>query len=206
MLVFNEGAVMYNTTLTDDVYFTVTAPNVSDWFTSYLYNVDVAASVDQSYHSYDDTTTPNLVWVDSDAAAALLMTGNLTNSSEAVLSMTPYTLFAHAQGDISCNGVRNSYCGLKEYAQIGGSRSTLPSNMMSTGLTRRGEGNVTKQEFFITGLNRSSIYEAILVQEPSSGSLSTRDDVAGGGGVVFSQTEFDTKSSKLRGNRGIPCW
>lgn len=197
MVVFTEGAVMYNTTFTGDVYFTVTAPNVSDWFTSSLYNVDVAASVDESYHSYDELTEPDLVWVDSDAGAALLMTGNLTNSSDATMSRAPYTMFAHSQGDVSINGVRNSYCGLKEYAQIGGSRSLLPSNMMSTGLTRRGEGNVTKQEFFITGLNKSSIYEAILVQEPATGSLSTRaDNVAGGGGIVFRQTEFDTKSSK----------
>ncbi|KAK6077346.1 calcium influx-promoting protein ehs1 [Seiridium cupressi] len=194
-VVFNEGAVMYNMTFTDDVYFTVTAPNVSDWFASSLYNVDIAASIDQSYHSYDDETNPNLVWVDSDAGAALLMTGNLTNSSATVLSRAPYTMYANPQDDVSINGVRNSYCGLKEYAQIGGSRSTLPSNMMSTGLTRRGEGNVTKQEFFITGLNKSSVYEAILIQEPLSGRLSTRDDVAGGGGVVFRQTEFDTKST-----------
>lgn len=196
VLIFDEGAVMYNTTFTGDVYFTVTAPNVSDWFTSSLYNVDVAASVDKSYHSYDDKADPDLVWVDSDAGAALLMTGNLTNSSDASISRTPYTMFANAQGDVSVNGVRKSYCGLKEYAQIGGSRSLLPTNMMSTGLTRRGEGNVTKQEFFITGLNKSSVYEAILVQEPDSGSLSTRDNVAGGGGIVFRQTEFDTKSSE----------
>ncbi|KAH6648916.1 stretch-activated Ca2+-permeable channel component-domain-containing protein [Truncatella angustata] len=194
-VVFKEGAVMYNTTFTDDVYFTVTAPNVSEWFTSYLYNVDVAASVDQSYHTYDETSDPDLVWVDSDAGAALLMTGNLTNSSAVILSRAPYTMFAFPQGDVTVNGVRNSYCGLKEYAAIGGSKSTLPTNMLSTGLTRRGEGNVTKQEFFITGLNKSSIYEAILVQEPDTGSLSTRDNVAGGGGVVFRQTEFDTKST-----------
>lgn len=195
MLVFNEGAVMYNTTFTDDVYFTVTAPNVSDWFTSSLYNVDVAVSVDKSYHAYDETNDPDLVWVDSDAGAALLMTGNLTNGSAAVMSRAPYTMFAYPQGDVSVNGVRKSYCGLKEYAAIGGSKSTLPGNMMSTGLTRRGEGNVTKQEFFITGLNKSSVYEAILVREPDTGTLSTRDNVAGGGGVVFKQTEFDTKST-----------
>lgn len=197
VLVFDEGAVMYNVTFTEDVYFTITAPNVSDWFTSSLYNVDVAASVDQSYHSYDSDTEPDLVWVDSDAGAALLRTGNLTNSSDTTLSTAPYTMFAYPQNDATVKGVMKSYCGLKEYAQIGGSQATTA--LMSTGLTTRGQGNLTKQEFFITGLNKSSIYEAILVQEPgvaAPDSLSKRDDtVAGGGGVVFRQTEFDTKSS-----------
>ncbi|ETS80359.1 hypothetical protein PFICI_07888 [Pestalotiopsis fici W106-1] len=195
VLVFDEGAVMYNMTFSEDVYFTITAPNVSDWFTSSLYNVDVAASVDQSYHSYDADTEPDLVWVDSDSGAALLRTGNLTNSSDTELTTAPYTMFAYSQNDATVVGVKRSYCGLKEYAEIGGSQSTTA--LMSTGLTRRGQGNSTKQEFFITGLNKSSIYEAILVQEPgTTGSLNKRDDnVAGGGGVVFRQTEFDTKSS-----------
>ncbi|KAI0167280.1 stretch-activated Ca2+-permeable channel component-domain-containing protein [Pestalotiopsis sp. NC0098] len=191
--VFDQGAVMYNMTFSDDVYFTITAPNVSDWFTSSLYNIEVAASVDQSYHSYDTNTEPDLVWVDSDIGASLLRTGNLTNGSDTEVSRTPYTMFAYQQGDVSVRGVEKSYCGLKEYAQIGGSQATTA--LMSTGLTRRGQGNSTKQEFFITGLNKSSVYEAILVQEPNSGSLSKRDNVAGGGGVVFRQTEFDTKST-----------
>ncbi|KAI0123103.1 stretch-activated Ca2+-permeable channel component-domain-containing protein [Xylariales sp. AK1849] len=193
--VFNEGAVMYNTTLTEDVYFTVTAPNVSTEFSSRLYNVEVATSVDQSYHSFDDTTAPNLVWVDSDAKATLLTTGNLTARSDEVITKPPYTMFGYARGDTSVNGVRNSYCGLQEYAQIGGRTSGLPSDMIVSGMTRRGDGNVTKQEFYFSGLNSSTVYLGILARDPEANSTAKRDNTPGGGGVVFKPTEFDTKST-----------
>ncbi|KAI1853509.1 hypothetical protein JX266_001493 [Neoarthrinium moseri] len=197
-LLFEEGAVMYNTTVSGDVYFTVAAPFIKDTFTSKMYNFEVAVSVDQPYHYFDNTTDPNVNWVDSDAGAALLITGNLTDNPDTVMTEMPYSLFAYAQGDVSVLGVRNSYCGLGNYAQIGGNRSTLPKNMMSMGMTRRGEGNLTKQEFFFTGLNKSTTYQAILTTNPgfsSNISTSKRDTGVGSKKVVFRQTEFDTKST-----------
>jgi calcium channel MID1 len=194
--VFDEGAVMYNTTLTGDVFFSVAAPNVSTVFSTTTYNMDIAASVDQSYHTYDDASTPNLIWVDSDANATLMITGNLTDNSNELISTPPYTMFGYTQGDMSVVGIRNSYCGLKLYAQIGGSRSPLPANIMTTGMTRRGTGNVTKQEFYFKGLNSSTTYMGILARDTGAGSNTKRDGVAGGGGLVFRQTEFDTKPSE----------
>lgn len=191
--IFNEGAVMYNTTLTGDVFFSVGAPNVSNAFLTKTYNVDVAASVDQSYHSFDDTSAPNLAWVDSDANATLMITGDLTDSSNEPVSTPPYTMFGYTQGDLSVVGIRNSYCGLKLYAQIGGTRSLLPTNTITTGITRRGSKNVTKQEFYFKGLNSSTTYLGILARDMGSGSNAKRDGVAGGGGLIFRQTEFDTK-------------
>ncbi|KAH8664283.1 stretch-activated Ca2+-permeable channel component-domain-containing protein [Xylariales sp. PMI_506] len=198
-LSFTEGAVMYNTTFTQDVYFTVVAPNVSSTYVSPLYNVEVAASIDQSYHTFDNTSTPNLLWVDSDANATLLRTNDLTSNSTEVITSLPYTIYSYSNADLSVVGVRYSYCGLQEYAQIGGSRSTMPSNMLSTGLTRRGTDNTTKEEFYYSGLNSSTTYEGILVRQPGSDStLSGRKreaNIAGGGGVVYKPTEFSTKSS-----------
>lgn len=195
LVVFDEGAVMYNLTLDATAYFTIGAPNVSDWFTSNLYNFEIAASTDQSYHSYNDAASPNLYWVDSDAGAALLTTGNLDSSIN--MTGTPYDMFAYGQNDKSIVGVRNSYCGLQQYAQIGGSRSILPKNMMTTSMAKR-MGGSPRQEFYVTGLNRSSSYRGQLVQKSASTGSSTKraTDVAGGGGIVFKETDFNTKSSK----------
>ncbi|ORY71985.1 calcium influx-promoting protein ehs1 [Pseudomassariella vexata] len=190
--VFDEGAVMWNTTLSEDVYFTVSAPNVSTEFSSRFYNVEIAASVDQSYHSYGEKTA--LYWVDSDANATLLMTGNLTNSSGEAIATPPYTMFAYNQDEKAVVGVRNSFCGLKLYAQIGGTRSSLRTDMMRTGMTTRGQQNATRQEFYFNGLNSSTSYTGILAREPGVNALGKRDG-AGGGGAVFNTTQFSTKDS-----------
>ncbi len=58
---FDEGAVMYNTSTTGDIYFAVYAPNVSTVFSGTTYNFQVAASVDGWYHSFSvSTSTPTL--------------------------------------------------------------------------------------------------------------------------------------------------
>lgn len=193
-VVFQEGAVMYNTTLSGDVYFSVTAPNVSEAFASRLFNVDVAASIDQSYHSFDVTSDPDLLWVDSDSSTSLFTTRNLTDSPDKVVETPPYSMFAYAEGDTSVIGVRQSICGLKQYAQIGGSKSTFPSNMIRVGLSNKSSGGLTKQQIYLRGLNSSTNYVGILAKSPNN-SLGKRENTAGGGGTVFRQVEFDTKSN-----------
>lgn len=196
--VFTEGAVMYNASFDRDVYFSVVAPpNVSsDGFTSRRYNFNVAASIDQSYYAFDDTSDPDLVWVDSDATASLLSTRDMMQKD--AHPVPPYSLFAYTEDYIGVKGIRKSYCGLKEYAMIGGRRSALPQNISSTGMSTRGtNGSMMRQEFFLGGLNASTRYQSILARDPNSIAKGTRANVPGGGGVVFRQTDFATKPGLL---------
>ncbi|KAK8004421.1 ribonuclease H-like protein [Apiospora arundinis] len=200
VLVFNEGAVMYNTTLSgDDVYFTIVAPPkvASTDFDTTTYNVNVAASVDKSYFSYDADSEPNVFWVDSDSGATLMATGELKPTKDnPALERPPYTMFVFKEGDMSLNGVRNSYCGLKEYSLIGGTRSRLPADTMTTRMAKRGTDSITKQEFFLNGLNSSTRYTAVLASDPNAMPGRKRaDNVPGGGGFVFRQTSFQTSDT-----------
>ncbi|KAI1076255.1 stretch-activated Ca2+-permeable channel component-domain-containing protein [Whalleya microplaca] len=196
-IVFTEGAVMFNTSLDRDVYLSISAPNVSSEFfdAEQPYNFQVAASTDQSYHTYNVEDDSDLVWVDSDASAALFTSGNLTNSSDQTVSTMPYVMFAQNKDNVEINGLRYSYCGLSKFAQIRG-LDDGGFGGVDMGLKKGGEGNLTRQEFYISGLNASSHYIGILVRTSTNNSTTKRlanSPVAGGGGVVFRQTEFETK-------------
>ncbi|KXJ93138.1 stretch-activated Ca2+-permeable channel component-domain-containing protein [Microdochium bolleyi] len=190
-IVFTEGAVVFNTTLQGDVYFSVFAPSVaSDKFdaTSSPYNVQVAASVDEPYHSYGNARRADLVWIDSDSSATLLTIRNVTSNSSQTLQTPPYIMFAQNRGDMTVNGMRNSYCGLSRWAQM--RQLSDGQSMIKTGLRIDAETNTTRQEFYLNGLNSSSKYMGFLASYQERGS---KREVPGGGGVVLRQTDFETK-------------
>ncbi|KAI0408194.1 stretch-activated Ca2+-permeable channel component-domain-containing protein [Xylaria palmicola] len=196
-IVFDEGAVMFNTSLDSDVYFSISAPQVSEkYFSTELpYNYEVAVSLDGYHHSYDDRAQPNLYWVDSDASSALLTTKNLTSHSDEVLSAPPYVIFVQNTKALDINGVRKSYCGLRSWAQIrplqdGDSQATM-------GLRQGGNGNLTMQEFYITGLKANANYTGIIALNTGS-SLQKRQEsdsaeASPSGVVVYNGVDFTTK-------------
>ncbi|OAA64528.1 calcium channel subunit mid1 [Niveomyces insectorum RCEF 264] len=191
--VFSEGAVMVSVNATDDVYVGIAAPNISTTMLSGTYNFQLAASVDGWYHSYDNETDANLIWVDSDARAALLYTHNLTESTDgitdaSIMDRQPYVMFAQNADDRSADGVRFSYCGLQTYAQIAATNNGKFTSMVETGMTRAGLGNLPKQQFYFSGLNASSNYLGILAALPANGTT-------GGGGQVARATRFATKAA-----------
>ena len=195
---FNEGAVMFNFTTNREVYIGIHAPNVSDVFSG-IYNVRVAASTDNFYYSYDEEDDADLIWLDSDSQGALLITHNLTDKADPaieakIMSTQPYVLFAHNKKDRGINGIKYSYCGLQSHALIAATRDGRQLSMVRTGMTKRGPGNLPKQQFFFNGLNSSSEYIGILARDgdPSGKSAAA----AGAGGQVFKATSFNTKSSK----------
>ncbi|KAI1367430.1 stretch-activated Ca2+-permeable channel component-domain-containing protein [Xylaria arbuscula] len=192
-IVFDEGAVMYNASLDSDVYFSISAPQVSEKYfdTTLPYNYEVAVSLDGYYHSYDIEAQPNLYWVDSDASSSLLTTQNLTSSPDEVVSTPPYAVFVQNKDNLGINGIRKSYCGLKSWAQIrplqdGGSQAT-------TGLRQGGDNNLTMQEFYITGLNASTDYSGIVVLNTSLSLSKRQESGTGGGVVVYDGVDFSTK-------------
>ncbi|KAJ9142759.1 Calcium influx-promoting protein ehs1 [Pleurostoma richardsiae] len=194
--VFTEGAVMYEMETSGDIYLSISAPSVATVFSG-TYNFQVAVSVDAYYHSYDDSSDADLIWVDSDASSALLMTHNLTDSQDStvddeIMSKEPYVMFAQNAEDVSINGLQYSYCGLTNYAQIAAVNNGKFASMVTTGMTKRGAGNLPKQQFYFSGLNASSSYQGILANNTNSST--TESNVVGGGGHVFRATNFTTKS------------
>ncbi|KAI0119195.1 stretch-activated Ca2+-permeable channel component-domain-containing protein [Daldinia grandis] len=196
-IVFTEGAVMFNTSIDKDVYLSISAPDVpaEQFDTSREYNFELVVSTDQYYFSFqgNHTDPDRLVWVDSDASAALLQTGFLNNVSSQVITTPPYVMFAHNDNNMDIKGLRNSYCGLSSYAQIR-NLADGSSGAMTIGLKNGGEDNLTRQEFYVSGLNASSNYTAILARPPGK-SLQTRQEESStiGGGIVFQPATFSTK-------------
>jgi calcium channel MID1 len=194
---FKEGAAMFNLTANGDVYIGVHAPN-STAFTG-AYNFRIAASTDTYFYTYNEQDDADLIWVDSDAQGALLITHNLTESydpavEQKIMSTHPYVMFAQNANDTSINGLKYSYCGLQNHAQIATTKNGQFTSMVSTGMTKRGQGNLPKQQFFFSGLNSSASYLGILARDGNS-SVSG-NGLAGGGGHVFRATGFSTKSGR----------
>ncbi|TRX95372.1 hypothetical protein FHL15_003703 [Xylaria flabelliformis] len=197
IIVFDEGAAIYNTSLDRDVYFSISAPEVSEKYfsTSLPYNYEVTVSLDQYYYSYDSIAQPNLYLVDSDASSAYLTTLNLTSSSDQVVSTPPYTVFVQSADNPDINGIRNSYCGLNNWAQI---RPLKDGNSQATtGLRQGGDGNLTMQEFYISGLNASTNYTGIIALNTNLTVQKRQESGAGegftGGTIVYKGVNFTTK-------------
>jgi len=174
-----------------DVYIGVSAPNSTAYSGSYKYQI--AASIDAFFHEVvvDD---PNLYFIDADNTAALLVTNNLTlsdpNSTDYQQWMNiapPYTMFAHNTNNTALAGLEQSFCALDELAQVG-----RISNSIEVGMTSRGLGNKPKEQFYITGLNRSSSYDGILAMVGNS--TLSGNGVVGGGGKVWTPMSFATKA------------
>ncbi|KAI0194006.1 stretch-activated Ca2+-permeable channel component-domain-containing protein [Xylaria flabelliformis] len=197
IIVFDEGAAIYNTSLDRDVYFSISAPEVSDQYfsTSLPYNYEVTVSLDQYYYSYDSIAQPNLYLVDSDASSAYLTTLNLTSSPDQVVSTPPYTVFVQSADNPDINGIRNSYCGLNNWAQI---RPLKDGNSQATtGLRQGGDGNLTMQEFYISGLKASTNYTGIIALNTSLTVQKRQESGAGegftSGTIVYKGVNFTTK-------------
>ena len=198
MVVFNEGAAVYNLTTDKEVYIGVHAPNVSEAFSG-TYNFRVAASIDNYYYTFNERDDADLIWVDSDSQGALLITHNLTDSTDPItdqqiMSTQPYVLFAHNKKDRAINGLKFSYCGLQNYAQIAAIKDGRQTSMVRTGMTTRGQGSLPKQQFFFSGLNSSAEYVGILAT--NSAGVGKRQLSTIRGTTVFKATNFTTKSGK----------
>ncbi|KAK3297518.1 stretch-activated Ca2+-permeable channel component-domain-containing protein [Chaetomium fimeti] len=197
MFDFKEGAVAYSITTDREVYIGIYAPD-SETFSG-TYNVRITASTDSQYYTYSKRGVEDLILVDSDSQGALLITQSLTDSKDpneqaAVMRTQPYVLFAHNKKDRAINGVKHSYCGLYNYAQIAATKDERQTGTVKTSMTKR-HGDVPKQQFFFIGLNSSAEYIGILVKDgEDGGNLGKRQTAFERGPQVFEAMEFTTKS------------
>jgi hypothetical protein len=188
-----EGGYVAITKDTDsDVFIGVAAPNTTDYKGDYTFQI--AASIDAYFHS--TVNQSSLHFVDADVSAALLVTDNLTmsasNSSnyhQWMNMIPPYTMFAHNVNNTALEGLERSFCALDKLAQVG-----RISNITEVGMTSRGLGNKPKEQFYLTGLDKSSFYNGILAM--TGNSTSSGNGIVGGGGQVWKSTAFSTKTGK----------
>jgi calcium channel MID1 len=174
---FEEGLVELTVRADDSpVYVNVVAPKVSKDFEG-PYDFEVALSLNSSYHSFDRPTEvrTNLVWMDSDSSAALLLTSDLTDDEsdvDRVMAIDPpYELYVEDQNRPVFEGIRRSRCGMEQQAMIVANRNGdgRGHSMVRTSLTTRGTGGMPKQQFYFEGLEETSNYTAVLVQVASLG-------------------------------------
>lgn len=177
-----------------DVFIGVAAPNTTQY--SGFYKYQIAASIDAFFHNVDQND-PFLYFVDADNSAALLVTNNLTQSQPGTenyqqwMNITPpYTMFAHNINNTALAGLEKSFCALDTLAS-----TPEISNSVQVGMTSRGLGNKPKEQFYITGLNRSSTYNGILAMVGNS--TLSGNGVIGGGGKVWKPMNFSTKTGAL---------
>lgn len=176
-----------------DVFIGVAAPNTTDYTGTYQYQI--AASVDAYFHAVNNTG-PFLYFVDSSQHAALLVTNNLTQSNpdsenyQRWMNITPpYTMFAHNTNSSALVGLERSFCALDALAQVG-----RISKSVQVGMTSRGLGNKPKEQFYITGLRRSSLYNGILAM--TGNSIKWGNGIVGGGGTLWQPMNFSTKAGQ----------
>lgn len=198
-ITLNEGFARTSIQASGDWYISVHAPSRPNDFDG-VWNYELAVSIDRFFHAAD-STTPNLFLVDSDSTAALLVTNNLTQADSSQssykewMSLTaPYIVFASNVNDTRTIGISRSFCGLNQNSQITGSQSdpSGTSTNVQMQMITRGLGNKPKEQFYVHALNGSSHYYGTLALVGNS--TASGNGVVGGGGKVWSQMSFTTKT------------
>lgn len=169
---FDEGLAMLSVDVSDaPLYITVIAPDEQGDFSG-VYNVEMAVSTSNYYYYYDEASSTDkaVLWMDSDSSAALLVSQNLTHNRDDIQKIMrrdpPFELYVENTASSSLAGIRRSLCGMEKSALISARNDTgtAQSNLVRTSMTTRGPGALPKQQFYFEGLNRTSTYNAVLVQ------------------------------------------
>lgn len=184
---------------TESWYIAVSAPALPEGFEG-SWNYELAVSHDAFYHSVDQND-PFFYLIDTDNAAALLVTGNLTHASPGSTVYkqwmdwsTPFIMFGANVNDMAMMGLNSSYCGWKNSHQIAASQLDAEgtNSHVQTGMITRGLGNNPRQQFYVTDLNSSSSYFGVLAQPGNS--TAEGAGVVGGGGKIWQTVPWQTKS------------
>ncbi len=180
----------------NDVFFTVKAdenPNLEG-----SYNYELTASTDELYAAYNshrnfpnNETEDYFVHVESDSTSALFVSSNIMMDSPST-SLPPYSMFVYSKDDPTVVGIQRSFCGLRNHVQIKGNLLNDPSaSAVETRLIGLDKGE-KRQQFYVTGLNASSEYNAVLAIDGNY--TSDGGGVVRGGGTVGEFLSFRTKS------------
>ncbi|KAM3443460.1 hypothetical protein NHJ13734_001870 [Beauveria thailandica] len=196
---FDSGAVMFNMNYIDKLYITVQAPNISSSYEG-VYFFELAASTQDYYHRYVNKDG-QLLWLDSDASSALLVSKNFTTDADEAKQILEqgmqYQFYIDNELYPRLHGVRHSKCGLQTSAQIYATPNGTGNlnQLVHMTMTTRGPGGFPKQQFFVTSLNDTTEYRGFIIKVPNA-NPGKRDGegIVGGGGTVFASTTFNTVS------------
>ncbi|MCJ1306891.1 stretch-activated cation channel mid1 [Agyrium rufum] len=194
-VVVDSGYGTLSINVTDTVYIGLDAPASVPGFQG-NYSFEMTASIDAPYASYENTN--DLLFVDSDRASAFFISTNLTslNSSQSLKDqwlhlLPPFGIFINNANDTNFPGIRNSFCGLRNHAQIQGNLEGQDSNDIKVKMTVAGAG-IPQQAYYVPGLNASSTYYAIMAIK--SNYTQSGAGTVNGGGTVWNMTQFLTKT------------
>ncbi|KAL3458012.1 stretch-activated Ca2+-permeable channel component-domain-containing protein [Aspergillus heterothallicus] len=184
-----EGYMSRIVSSESNVYVGVVAPDAGNYSGSYSYQI--AASTDGLFHSVDDQA-PTLHFVDSGSDTALFNTVNaakdmLTKDQlESWQNGTAFTMFINNVNNTAISGMSRSYCALEQHSQV-----TRGDNLQTSITTRGRVDDGLQEQFYVTGLNRSSSYVAVLA---IPGNSTNSGDSVGGGGKLLNPKLFSTKT------------
>lgn len=166
---FAEGHMSTTLHTKSDVYIDIEAPKPSDFIGSYSYQV--AVSTDNFFHKFNDQVA---LRSDTGSTTALLYYAE----EIANIDTANYTVFTINADKADLSGLSQSYCALERAGKIANveTSSTKP-----------------REQFSITGLNRSSNYMGVLA---TSNTTNFGNGIVGGGGTVWKAEPFKTKASE----------
>ena len=201
-IVLNKGFANLTVNASRTVSIAVTAPSLSKDFSG-GWNYQLAASVDNYYHGADTDDTPPLYWVDSDTKSALLVTANLTDADpgdpeyDQWLNLsTPFIVFGqNVEDSNTIDGLRNSFCGLQSAPlKFVANQEDASGGIGNVEMGMISRSTKPQQQFYVSALNGSSSYEAILAMPGNS--TAKGSGVVGGGGRVWQSRQLNTKSGR----------
>ncbi|KAL4883091.1 stretch-activated Ca2+-permeable channel component-domain-containing protein [Aspergillus karnatakaensis] len=183
----DEGYMSAVVSTESDVYIGLVAPKDEAFSGSYSYQM--AASTVDFFHAVDDQDTL-MSFVDSGSQTALLVTNSSPtneNLNEEQLNFREnstgvYTIFINNANSTAISGMSRSYCALEQHSQ-----ASKGHNVQASMSTRKG----VQEQFYVTGLNRSSAYFGVLASGNSTG---FENGIVGGGGRVWKPEKFITKA------------
>ncbi|KKK18096.1 hypothetical protein AOCH_006958 [Aspergillus ochraceoroseus] len=187
----DEGYMGGTVSADANVYIGVAAPDSSSY--SGYYSYQMAASTDAYFHAVNDDSAM-LSFVDAGANAALLTTVSPADEGLTTAQLklwqnhtAVYTLFVNNVNYTALSGMRRSYCALDQHSQVG-----KTNNVEASMTNRTTEDHGLQEQFYITGLNRSSTYTGIMAM--TGNSTSSGNGIIGGGGKVWKPKNFTTKA------------
>ena len=191
-----DGFATFRDHTSDNVFIQVQAVEAPGY--NGTYSFELTCSIDLPYAVVENT--PNLNYIDSDSAGVMLTSSSLTDpftsdTSEAdewrKLSAAPFTVAVVNQNYTQMTGLMNSYCAFQNNTQVVGNFAGQNKSNVDVGYSTIGDGAL-KQQFYVSGLNRSSSYFAIM-------GLPTNFSTAGpgqpgGGGTLWQAINFTTQT------------
>lgn len=158
------------------LYIAVRGPESTN--TTALWSYEIGVSQNDLVFQWDNK--PFATVVDTDYRSALVVTGNLTSSSDDSsnwnASLSTYQLYVYSYENKNyLLNLQSSWCAVRNGPAL------LSTSSYTSSYTTRGGG--LHQQFYVEGLNASTKYVAYLLSDFSGSSF---------GGVVYSQFEFET--------------